>query len=1498
MSKKAGTPAYAPVYVESKLLKLDDVSVAHDSGHRDVDEDRVLELYEKVILAGRWGQASLSRPKLRYDPAGRPMAASDGRSKLADGKHCIAALKKAAETVAQSDDATQLEWYTGEIKDILTVGMRFDCIKFSDDDEAAVKLFYTMAHEQEANKLRTTSVEHKIKLVRAYVAKDAENAMVEILGKSRRSTIHNWCKATAVLKEPVLIKLKEKPDLPQGLVFTNKYFVGQGEETRFLLEPEQQIAALQLFYDFCDGRGTVSSIPTFMSDFCAPMLKAQLWCQLVMKKYSSVVSRLPAYDRCQKMLWSERGRTCMRLGVGLSGDPKIEGSGIPECVSVLQGLKNLAAGRAVDEAESAVDAAKATVTEHKLVVEGGDDESGILADDITMEAPLVEKDPVLEKAEELGLSVRSNIHLFHDMKTFGDGFVGLCRATTRGGIYIDEATSKAKIILGDMAELWKVVTSVVDRQYVSMGIFCGKRHDLVTLVVTGTVDPPLKRLRVKTFLKNLDQSRSRWKQMSKKEKQPFVDAAVKDHRKHNALKRELAHPPVEVDSPVRDPKPENDSDQQPPVDENLVNELRFSFEGMALSSRSTLGQGAHGTVYRCENLMGTEFAVKLPVGSRDVKRELDVLLSLRHPAILHCYGPVMSVDGGLVGLLLEYVPVTLDAWLKTQPKAAKCPHKWHLMVDLAHGLQYLHCHKLVHCDVKPQNILVGPAPHVRARWADFGLTEPVGTAVYGDEVYSAAYRPPELSGSQEPGRSFAVRVRLAPTADLWAVGCLLFAIFTTSTLCHLFVTVKVLYDMSFINSRIDKNVPVVSGAQEDIRAFLKKLPNERQQLRLFIIAAEAYVITFTAGPEQSRNRRPTYMVYSQSELSVSAKEVVPSHVTVNKCRSFAYEKLQMRCTDYNCKLRPCKPMTDMPAHPTEELPVSDQEQPEDSKTLDTTEEAGPDTQAVEASVDKKYPVDLWLVAKCWDHHASVVREVFRGDQCRWMAVSTRTAHPSIFVGVQSVVSTVIGMHVKLRHSMAHGRVLLDDMCTALKLDEASRSLNLKRKVTDIPCVPVFNPYAAEGSVFKLLEIPVESTWRNGINKSVANYNDMEKKCNDLTHEELVKYDLGLSVIDGHVALITTVPKKEGDLICTCSALHFDNMASLLSVVNSDKVNLAKNPVLRTDCVGLTEDRSSSVWSLLIGAASHVAPLSKAAKRANAAFNFDISQGASDGLIALVVKTRNGCGIAAKSVVSVDLGPDYDPSQATPVELAASKKQFMDKWFQAKAKPSPVAPAPVTPAPATGPVPVDKPAPSAAAETSPPVVKADVTAPEPELNPASVANFIVGDATFRLDLQNLRILLPVGTSTNKRLPPGTIVYTLDCSAGRFRKNSSAVGLEYKLTSSKDKVIVNGKQVTVADAVASLKSNSVWEHIPPSFTQGSLPSAGLKPNQQMVWVPGDDASVVMAQLNKATDASWRWVMKNGSKGSLTPVKACLVIDKQLIIPGKPGHLGLLVGREVGH
>ena len=65
---------------------------------------------------------------------------------------------------------------------------------------------------------------------------------------------------------------------------------------------------------------------------------------------------------------------------------------------------------------------------------------------------------------------------------------------------------------------------------------------------------------------------------------------------------------------------------------------------------------------------------------------------------------------------------------------------------------------------------------------------------------------------------------------------------------------------------------------------------------------DIYVVTFTAGPDQSRRRKPTYMLYAAAESSLKDKETVPSSVAVNKCRSFAYEKLHQRCVDSACFL--------------------------------------------------------------------------------------------------------------------------------------------------------------------------------------------------------------------------------------------------------------------------------------------------------------------------------------------------------------------------------------------------------------------------------------------------------------------------------------------------------------------------------------------------------------------------------------------------------------------
>jgi hypothetical protein len=213
--------------------------------------------------------------------------------------------------------------------------------------------------------------------------------------------------------------------------------------------------------------------------------------------------------------------------------------------------------------------------------------------------------------------------------------------------------------------------------------------------------------------------------------------------------------------------------------------------------------------------------------------------------------------------------------------------------------------------------------------------------------------------------------------------------------------------------------------------------------------------------------------------------------------------------------------------------MSDQEEPEDGNTMDVTEAADDNediTPAPSAVRGRTYAVDLWLTSKSWDHYAAVVREVFKGDQLRWIAVSTRSAHPSIFIACQQRVGLVIGMvqgpkefrgckirvgrglgfsslgfRVYLlcrrvdkasssqpRHSMAHGRELLENMAVSMKMTEAMRLTNQKRRLTEdgLQFVSVTNPESdPDLSVVKLQEVPVladtNNSWRVGVLADVA-----------------------------------------------------------------------------------------------------------------------------------------------------------------------------------------------------------------------------------------------------------------------------------------------------------------------------------------------------------------------------------------------------------------------------
>ena len=140
---------------------------------------------------------------------------------------------------------------------------------------------------------------------------------------------------------------------------------------------------------------------------------------------------------------------------------------------------------------------------------------------------------------------------------------------------------------------------------------------------------------------------------------------------------------------------------------------------------SFLGQGGFAEVYLGEHIhLGTKAAIKLHykrvVEEKEIaafKREAHTLARLRHPNIVRVldFGveastPYLVMDYASGGTLRQRHPTGTRLPLPTVIEYVK---------QVAAALQYAHDQRLIHSDVKPENMLVGD--NNEARLSDFGL---------------------------------------------------------------------------------------------------------------------------------------------------------------------------------------------------------------------------------------------------------------------------------------------------------------------------------------------------------------------------------------------------------------------------------------------------------------------------------------------------------------------------------------------------------------------------------------------------------------------------------------------------------------------------------------------------------------------------------------------------------------------------------------------------------
>ncbi|MDX3531322.1 serine/threonine-protein kinase, partial [Streptomyces sp. ID05-39B] len=213
---------------------------------------------------------------------------------------------------------------------------------------------------------------------------------------------------------------------------------------------------------------------------------------------------------------------------------------------------------------------------------------------------------------------------------------------------------------------------------------------------------------------------------------------------------------------------------------------REGFNGRTVGGRYRLleriGSGGMGTVWRARDLlMEREVAVKeprLPGDPQDefhrraahrLYREVRAAARVDHPSAVSIHDVVVEegegLPDGLPWIVMELVRgESLHEVLRRGPLDP--PEAARIGLAVLGALRAAHAVGIVHRDVKPANVLLGP--HGRVALTDFGIAHIQGEeslTLSGEFVGSLEFIAPERMSGRGAG----------PASDLWSLGVLLYA---------------------------------------------------------------------------------------------------------------------------------------------------------------------------------------------------------------------------------------------------------------------------------------------------------------------------------------------------------------------------------------------------------------------------------------------------------------------------------------------------------------------------------------------------------------------------------------------------------------------------------------------------------------------------------------------------------------------------------------------------
>lgn len=233
----------------------------------------------------------------------------------------------------------------------------------------------------------------------------------------------------------------------------------------------------------------------------------------------------------------------------------------------------------------------------------------------------------------------------------------------------------------------------------------------------------------------------------------------------------------------RSPSPSTLVQNQDLQYENLEDLKAEDWQQVARSNQivelNKLGEGNGGSVSKCK-LRGCSkiFALKLinadpnPEIQKQIIRELQYNRSCDSRYIVKYYGTFLMEKQLMIGIAMEFMGgrsldsiynrvIELDPANRINEKVLG-----KISESVLKGLDYLHQQKIIHRDIKPQNILLDSEGHVKL--CDFGVSGEVVNSLATTFVGTQYYMAPE----RIMGKPYTV------TSDVWSLGLTLLEVAT------------------------------------------------------------------------------------------------------------------------------------------------------------------------------------------------------------------------------------------------------------------------------------------------------------------------------------------------------------------------------------------------------------------------------------------------------------------------------------------------------------------------------------------------------------------------------------------------------------------------------------------------------------------------------------------------------------------------------------------------